>query len=128
MERIRTIIRIVVVCCVILSTQSYLTVRLLFEVRQGYIAQTLCVNRDAPELQCEGSCFLSEKLAEEQRKQDEEHRTAAFELVFSSFPMLTSVESESVAPVRVPRYVRPSNDRTPQGPVFAPQPPPPRVA
>lgn len=128
MERIRPIARVVVVLCLVLTTQSYLTVRLLFEVRQGYIAQVLCENRDRPEMQCEGSCFLSERLAEEQRRKDQERRTAAFELIFSSFPMPVFAERFTVTDTPPADYTRPSNVYAPEGPVVAPLLPPPRVA
>jgi hypothetical protein len=46
-------------------------VMLEFYLNQSYIAQNLCENRARPQLQCNGNCVLSKKLAEEQKKQQE---------------------------------------------------------
>lgn len=35
-----------------------------------YIATVLCENRDAPEMNCNGKCYLSKMLAEQKRQQD----------------------------------------------------------
>lgn len=86
MRRLRSLLHITLVAAVVLSTQSYLTVRVLFEARQGYIARVLCENRDRPELNCEGQCELSRRLAEQDRR-DREERTAALELALSGVPL-----------------------------------------
>lgn len=43
-----------------------------FYLNQEYISSVLCINKDRPELHCDGKCFLSEKLRaqadEEQEK------------------------------------------------------------
>lgn len=41
---------------------------------QSYIASTLCVNRDKPEMHCNGKCVLMQrlKLVEEESRQNEE--------------------------------------------------------
>ena len=41
-----------------------------YEVRKEYITKVLCINKDKPELQCNGKCVLSQKL--EQAKEHEE--------------------------------------------------------
>lgn len=128
MERLQTILHVVLVCCVILSTQSFLTVRLLFEVRQGYIAQTLCENRDRPEMECDGFCFLSKKLAEEQQRKDQERRTAAFELIFSTLTLPAVSEVTPLVEPIFPSYLPPTSELPPANHVLPPQPPPPRVA
>ncbi len=59
-----------------------------FELNQEYIAKTLCVNRDKPELHCNGKCYLSNKIkqAEEKEKRTEREnqrksfQEAAFEV------------------------------------------------
>ncbi|SRR5690606_7132336 len=35
-----------------------------------YIAEVLCVNRERPELNCDGKCYLAQLLAKEQREHD----------------------------------------------------------
>lgn len=46
-------------------------VMLEFYLNQSYIAENLCENRTRPQLNCNGNCVLSKKLAEEQKKQQE---------------------------------------------------------
>ncbi len=35
-----------------------------FKLNQNFIARTLCVNRNKPEMHCNGKCFLAKKIAE----------------------------------------------------------------
>lgn len=44
-----------------------------YYANRTYIASTLCINIDKPQLQCNGKCYLSKKLekAREQEKQSE---------------------------------------------------------
>lgn len=44
-----------------------------YELNKNYIANVLCENKDKPQLNCEGKCFLSKKIAEAEKKQ--EHNT-----------------------------------------------------
>ena len=50
--------RLVVVLALLVSTQGALFVRGLFEVRQEWIAEHLCENRNHPERECNGTCVL----------------------------------------------------------------------
>lgn len=50
---------------------SQLGVLLGYEIHKDYIASVLCINRDKPELHCEGQCYLHKKMQQdEQRKND----------------------------------------------------------
>lgn len=40
-----------------------------FTLNQKYIAAELCVNRDKPELNCQGKCYLMRKLKQAQQKE-----------------------------------------------------------
>jgi len=46
-------------------------VMLDFYVNQDYIAKNLCVNRNKPEMHCNGKCHLTKKMNEEDRKDQE---------------------------------------------------------
>ena len=35
-----------------------------YELRKEYISEVLCINREKPDLECEGSCILTKKLNE----------------------------------------------------------------
>jgi len=39
-----------------------------FKANQPFIAKELCINRDRPELSCNGKCFLMTKMREVQRQ------------------------------------------------------------
>ena len=51
-------------------------VMLDFYINQEFIAKNLCVNRDKPQMHCNGHCQLKRRLTEEERKEQEspEHR------------------------------------------------------
>lgn len=46
-----------------------------FELNRNYIAEKLCINKNRPELNCHGKCFLMKKLAEAEKKQQAERST-----------------------------------------------------
>lgn len=48
----------------------YVTI-LGFYMNQAYIAENLCVNRNKPELHCNGKCHLAKKMSEEDKKDRE---------------------------------------------------------
>jgi hypothetical protein len=75
MPQVVTLVRLVLVLAVGLSTQGLLLMQTLFVLRQDAIVERLCVNRDRPELECEGTCFLTQRLHEHQERETE--RSAA---------------------------------------------------
>ena len=48
-----------------------------YQLNRDYIAEVLCVNKDQPITICEGSCYLTKRLKEEQQK---EHATPQIQL------------------------------------------------
>ena len=40
-----------------------------FRIERDYIAKNLCVNKDKPQLHCEGQCCLKKRLAQEAKNQ-----------------------------------------------------------
>lgn len=55
---------------------SNLFVFLGFEVNQNYIAKELCINRDKPEMNCNGKCYLMKKLKQAEEKEQKQERQA----------------------------------------------------
>ncbi len=47
-------------------TLSKLLILVKFKINQDYIAKVLCENRNKPVLACEGTCFLSDQLKEQE--------------------------------------------------------------
>ena len=74
--------RLALVLALVASMQGLLFVQMAWQVNQEWIAETLCVNRARPELHCEGSCQLKERLAAQQ-KQDDESRTVLLGVALS---------------------------------------------
>jgi hypothetical protein len=48
---------------IILQSFLGLGVMVWFEINKTYIRENLCVNRDQPDLQCNGSCVMKDKLS-----------------------------------------------------------------
>ncbi|MCW3466309.1 hypothetical protein [Chitinophaga nivalis] len=46
-------------------------VMLDYYLNQSYIAKNLCINRDKPQLHCNGKCHLKKQLKEEDRRSQE---------------------------------------------------------
>lgn len=55
---------------------SNLFVYLGFEVNQNYIAKELCINRDKPEMNCNGKCYLMKKLKQAEEKEQKQERAS----------------------------------------------------
>lgn len=85
-----------------------------FKSNQKYIAETLCKNKDKPQLNCAGKCYLMKKLkdAEEKEKKQEKQsqKKTAHDLFFS--PTLRRVILALLLP-RVEKTI-PSNADLPQ--------------
>lgn len=43
-----------------------------YQVNKSYIAKELCVNKNRPELHCDGKCFLAKKLKAAEEKEQKE--------------------------------------------------------
>ncbi|WP_129715767.1 hypothetical protein [Pedobacter sp. SYP-B3415] len=56
-----------------------------FELNRDYIAKTLCVNRDKPELNCKGKCFLMDKVRKAQQKEDQQSKQTQKNLMQETF-------------------------------------------
>ena len=54
-----------------------------FVVNQDYIAEFLCINQDKPELNCNGKCYLMQKLDE----QNEEKRQNLPRISMEEYPI-----------------------------------------
>ena len=69
----RRLVAFTLLLCLISSTLSKLFVYAEFKSNQAYIAANLCENRDRPELNCQGKCYLMKKLkaAEDKEKKAE---------------------------------------------------------
>jgi hypothetical protein len=85
------------VISIFIQTFSTYIIQADFMLNRSYIAKNLCVNRDKPMMGCNGKCYLSKKL-KEQEKQDRQapvSRTEKFDVapffVPKTFLLETSV-------------------------------------
>ena len=65
-------VAILLLLCSVSISLSQLFVIAGFEMNQGYIAKELCVNRDRPQLHCNGKCYLMKKLKQAQEKEQKQ--------------------------------------------------------
>ncbi len=65
-----------------------------FELNLDYIVKTYCVNKDNPQLQCNGKCHLSKKLGLENEKSGDKS-TTALNLSSAFFPLYFQPISET---------------------------------
>lgn len=56
-----------------------------YELRKDYIVKYLCINRDKPQLHCDGKCYLAKRIAaaqeQEQRQAERDFFQKLFEVV-----------------------------------------------
>ena len=67
--------RLTVMLALVASTQGLLFVQGAFALNQDWVIENLCVNRDRPELHCDGHCVLSDRMHEEQEREDQQNST-----------------------------------------------------
>lgn len=67
----RTLAILLLLCSVSVSL-SQLFVFAGFEMNRGYIVTALCINRDQPQLHCNGKCYLMKKLKQAQEKEQKQ--------------------------------------------------------
>ncbi|MEM8601712.1 MAG: hypothetical protein AAGF99_17485, partial [Bacteroidota bacterium] len=82
MSRLAALVRLVLLLCLVASTQSLLVVQGVFVLRQDVIAERFCENRERPEVDCDGVCYLTQQLKERQDR-EREHNKAVLELALT---------------------------------------------
>jgi hypothetical protein len=68
----RSIVVYILLFAVLLPMVSQWGTIAYFHVNRDYIARVLCQNRDKPQLNCNGQCYLAKQLKSQQDKQDKE--------------------------------------------------------
>ncbi len=88
MAPVRALARVVLVLALAASTQGLLFAKASFEVNREWIAETLCVNRDRPELECDGHCVLMERMEAHHDHDDGPDPGVVLEVALSITPLL----------------------------------------
>jgi len=78
-------VAILLILTVISSNLTKCIIFASFKINQKYIAKELCENRDKPELNCEGKCYLAKKLKQAEEKEQEQEHQAKKNLLQEAF-------------------------------------------
>lgn len=82
------LIAILLLFCSFAMNLSGLFVFAGFELNKDFIAKELCVNKDKPQLHCNGKCYLMKKLKQaEEKEQKQEHQFHKIQLQQPVFSM-----------------------------------------
>ncbi|GGF45557.1 hypothetical protein GCM10011339_37550 [Echinicola rosea] len=57
---------------IVLNSMVFSVIQMDYVLNKEYIAENLCINRDKPEMNCDGKCFLAEKLQEAQDQKEQQ--------------------------------------------------------
>lgn len=85
MQLQKLVISTVLIVITLLNTMSNVAVISYFYSNQTYIAEAFCINKDNPELHCDGKCYLSQKLAALEQEQQQAMQNAPVEFNFIVF-------------------------------------------
>jgi hypothetical protein len=102
---IRRLVAFALLLAMISSNLSTLFVYAEFKVNQKYIAAALCENKDKPQLNCQGKCYLMKKLKEAEDKEKKQENNAQKKGVYDLF-FITTTDLASL-PKLVPEKVQP---------------------
>lgn len=64
-----------------------------YNINKDYVAATLCENKDKPELDCEGQCFLDKKLSQIDNEQEGENNLPSKEFKNKLPPFIITTTS-----------------------------------
>ena len=70
----RSITAIVLIFSISLANFTELFIYAGFEMNHEYIVAELCENRETPELNCDGQCYLTKKLKQAEEKEKNQER------------------------------------------------------
>lgn len=75
-----------------------------FKINQDYIARVLCINRDKPEVQCNGHCVLMQKLKKTQETEQSKENQTSKKQTFETFCESLLDFNASVFPPKSPDF------------------------
>jgi hypothetical protein len=110
----KAILAYLLILTTLAANLSQLLVYAGFELNRNYIVSELCINRDKPQLHCNGKCYLMRKLKQAEQKEknrDLENQRSMFQLgivverlSFSPFLVTIGKEYRSEIPFRLPQF------------------------
>ncbi|WP_186755330.1 hypothetical protein [Echinicola salinicaeni] len=68
---VNTLFHIWLSMVIVLNSMIFSVIQMDYAINKEYITENFCVNKERPEMNCDGKCFLAEKLkaAQEQKEQ-----------------------------------------------------------
>lgn len=66
---LKSLIYITLAWTMVLNSMVYSVIKVNFTINRKYIIENFCINKDKPELKCDGKCFLMQKMNEEKERQ-----------------------------------------------------------
>lgn len=85
LRAMKRLLAIVLAYLMVFQTFNKLTIVVYYQINKKVITELFCINKDKPQLKCDGKCFLAKKLKEADRqteKQDPFLLSSGFELLF----------------------------------------------
>ncbi len=69
---VRQLLTYTLIASLLLQLFSREVIVMSFELNRDFIAKTLCENRNRPQLNCDGKCYLAKKLKAQHDREDRE--------------------------------------------------------
>src|SRR5690606_413609 len=83
----RSFTALFLICAVIITNFTQLFIYSAYQLNKDYIVAELCENKDKPELNCEGKCYLTKQLKQadsQEKKQEEQSPRTRFQVALVS--------------------------------------------
>lgn len=110
----RSILAHILILFTLTANFSQVFVRAGFELNENYIISRLCINRDKPQMHCDGKCYLMRKLKQaEQKEKNREHESqrgmyqvgvVVEKLSFNPYMISIERKYQAELPFRLPAY------------------------
>ena len=94
-----------------LNSMDYSVIQGSYELNKAFIIENFCVNKDKPMMNCDGKCYLADKMRAQKEKQDTNsvHKFSSDFGIYIPIPKLESIYSKSFvsASMLVVAYLEP---------------------
>ncbi|AWW29316.1 hypothetical protein DN752_03695 [Echinicola strongylocentroti] len=108
---------------VVLNSMVFSVIQMDYALNKEYIAENFCINKDKPMMNCDGKCFLAEKLKEAQDQKEQQPGSIDFSRDFGIFILQESAIAfqKSPIPLETPlAYYQPRTGTNIQSDIFHP--------
>lgn len=67
-----------------------------YQFNRAYIIQNYCINKNRPQLHCDGKCYLAQRLRAAQEKEEAQSKTVVYKLWLEVFQPITDFSNNRV--------------------------------